>query len=387
MKKTAFILAGLCILHGLSAETQISASQQKFIKGNIIDKTAAVKESSGTEQPLAEAGLDFVIEYQPLLGDDRDLSALAIASILALPKSSTTDSGYTERIAEKLVTVFTQSKDETVCIAALDKLTPLATELSSGKAVALMNTHLAAAGAEQAEASQITLAVLAALGKLGNSDSFAIVYSIWKNKYWPDHTAEIEKALTALSIRTASDAVKAISAGSVSEAAEYFAVLKKNALNAKNFIAEIAENVLSKTIYTAEGFSGELVELQLSALSVIAESQWTRASKLVIKYFEVARNEYASGVMSESQFTAVIGNIAKLAPPESAVTLSTYLADLNKNAAENAVPAKSVVLAVISALGELGDKTAFDTLLYVTYLSYPEDVIQAAREALARLKW
>ena len=51
------------------------------------------------------------------------------------------------------------------------------------------------------------------------------------------------------------------------------------------------------------------------------------------------------------------------------------------------MPAKSVVLALISALGELGDKTAFDTLLFVTYLSYPLDVIDAAKASLAKLNW
>jgi hypothetical protein len=38
-------------------------------------------------------------------------------------------------------------------------------------------------------------------------------------------------------------------------------------------------------------------------------------------------------------------------------------------------------------LGDLGDKTAFDYLLYVGYLSYPETVKKASRDALARLAW
>ena len=71
----------------------------------------------------------------------------------------------------------------------------------------------------------------------------------------------------------------------------------------------------------------------------------------------------------------------------TAQTLSNYLADLNRNAEQSMYPAKPVVLAVIKGLGVLGDKAAFDNLLYVTYLTYPQDVIAAAREALAKLKW
>jgi hypothetical protein len=64
-----------------------------------------------------------------------------------------------------------------------------------------------------------------------------------------------------------------------------------------------------------------------------------------------------------------------------------YLDSLNKEMEKGTVPSKQVVLAVITALGGLGDKTAFDYLLYVTYLEYPEEVIAAARDALAKLKW
>ena len=50
-------------------------------------------------------------------------------------------------------------------------------------------------------------------------------------------------------------------------------------------------------------------------------------------------------------------------------------------------PEEAVVLSVIKALGGLGDKAAFDYLLYATYLDYPSDVTDAARLALAKLKW
>ena len=48
---------------------------------------------------------------------------------------------------------------------------------------------------------------------------------------------------------------------------------------------------------------------------------------------------------------------------------------------------EEVLLAVIESLGALGDKAAFDNLLYVTYLPYSETITTAARTALAGLKW
>lgn len=387
MKKSilsiTLLLAAACY-----AQETISPAQKKFIKGSISDKTAAVKEASGSELQLAETGLDFVLAYQPYLGNDRDLAALAVASILALPKPDNADKDYIERVSTKLVSLFNLTSDETVRITILDRLAPFAELAKSEKAINLMNVHLSDAAAKDVPASPVILASIVALGKTGNSASFGLMYTFWKEHKWPQYADEIEKALVSLSESCVSDAVKVVASSDAAATKAYFDILVKHTKKMHNFLAEIAENVLSKAINTVVDVSSkDAIELQISSLQVIAEAQWTRASNLVISFFGTAREEYASGVLSEAQFTDVIANVAKLASPDSTATLTAYLADLNKTAAANAFPAKPVVLAVIAALGELGDKAAFDTLLYVTYLSYPEDVIQAARDALKRLKW
>ena len=82
-----------------------------------------------------------------------------------------------------------------------------------------------------------------------------------------------------------------------------------------------------------------------------------------------------------------IGDIAAVACAETGQVLSSYLDFLNKSMESDNAPVEAVVLSVIHALGGLGDKTAFDYLLYVTYLDYPQEVTDAARTALAQLKW
>ena len=47
---------------------------------------------------------------------------------------------------------------------------------------------------------------------------------------------------------------------------------------------------------------------------------------------------------------------------------------------------EQIILSVIRNLGELGDNTAFDYLLYTGYLNYSGTVQRAAREALKNLK-
>ena len=46
-----------------------------------------------------------------------------------------------------------------------------------------------------------------------------------------------------------------------------------------------------------------------------------------------------------------------------------------------------IILAVINALGAIGDKTAFDSLLAVSYLDYNDQILQAARKALSGLRF
>lgn len=384
MKKGVCIVAGMVIAAHASAQLATDA-QRQFIKGNLSEKTAAIREAAGDDIALlSQAGLDFAILNKPLLGDDRELSALAAASVLVSPVTAIAPR-QADSLSDKLAHIFSLYDDETVRIVVLEKLVSLSAQHRSEKAVALVNGYLQAASE-----NETTKAAIAAAGAVGDGTTFGIIYDAWKTGRWQSLAAETASALVELSERSIADAVQAISVADVRETYAFFTLLTGDEKKSPNFKAEIAENALSKAIYTTEDFSGsmeETISLQAAAVKVIAESHWVRASQLVIRYFSLAREEYEANVLREAMFTDVIFCMSQLASPDTAQALSAYLADLNRHAESNDMPAKPVVLAVISALGALGDKAAFDNLLYVTYLPYPQDVIAAARSALAKLKW
>ena len=83
----------------------------------------------------------------------------------------------------------------------------------------------------------------------------------------------------------------------------------------------------------------------------------------------------------------VIACMGSMQANEAAQALSIFLGLLNSETEQKKTYNEQLLLAVIKSLGELGDKTAFDYLLYVGYLEYPETVKQASRDALARLNW
>lgn len=361
---------------------------KKFIKGNISDKTQAVKESTGAEASLLSTrGISFVVTNQPVLKDDRELSALAVASILALPKEAEALKQIPD-LNKSLIDIFNMFNDSTVRISVLDKLAEIY-DSNDNSAVVLMNDYLSKADVTK-EPGEITEKTIVCLGQIGDSNSFKIIYNGWKTDRFANWQPSAENSLIQLSTTHKSNVTKLITESNIIELSNFFDLIQKNTQISKEFKAEIAENALSVAIYNTEDFSGnmsESVKLQLNCLNTIANANWTRAAKLAVRFFTLAKEEYLKNILSEAQFVQVIQDIAKLASTDSAQALSGYLAEMNKNAEKNIIPARNVVLAVIESLGALGDKSAFDNLLYVTYLNYPEEVKSMARSSLAKLRW
>ena len=96
---------------------------------------------------------------------------------------------------------------------------------------------------------------------------------------------------------------------------------------------------------------------------------------------------FDNNVISEEIFASVISSMTDISPIDSVSPLCSLLDEFNNRKEKNEKVPDAIVRAVINTLGAIGNKSAFDYLLAVTYLSYPEEVLAAAREALAGLRW
>lgn len=387
MKKLIFIFA---ILLTFSANAEISESQKKFIKGNIQDKTTAVKEAQNEDAViLPKKSIEFVLSNAEYFAFDRDFSALALASVLKLPKEGEKIEKNFSGITDDLIQLFTLFNDETVRIAIIDKFDSIQNSTEKGKFVALLNNYIKTLNA-QTKDSAVTKNAVECLGKNGNSESFILLYELWKNKICENFTGEVEKSLLMLTDSHINDCIKLIARSSIKEIGEFFNLIKNSSEIHLNFKAEIAENALLATINNTEGDSknsAQTIALQLDALQILSDAQWTRSASLSVQYFLIAKEQYKKNILKEEQFIQVIKCMTTLSSPDAAQNLSNYLAEMNSLSEKNITSARNVVLAVINCLGALGDKTAFDNLLYVTYLNYPEEIKNAARTSLAMLKW
>ena len=366
----------------------------QFVKGNIVDKTAAVRESSGEDAAfLSKEAIDFALEHKVLLGNDRDLDTLALAGVLALPANSVASLDYGEReaLSEKFVKLFSLFPSDTVRIAILNKAAALRDSLPTEPCIVLLNDYLANAVSSAGE-NGVVKAAVRTLGEIGDSRSFSVLFTARRQQKWPEYGKDIDEAIALLADKSLPQVIAVIREGNVKNGIRpLFDVLIKNEKISASFKSEIAENVLSETIYIANNASSitrETVSLQVDALDVIVQNKWTRSAPAVLSFFDLAEREYKAGVMTDGEFVKAINAAAEIAPVDASSRLASYLAALNRQTEKSgAKVSETIALALIGALGRIGNKSSFDTLLYVTYVNYPEPVIAAARDALARLKW
>ena len=145
-KKSAAVFFAAFIVWGAYSQSPVSQNKRNFIRGSIADKTSAVVKASGEEKTeLSLAAMDFALAYKSALGDDRELSALAVAGVLSLlaDYAQTTDTADKERLADTFFQLYTQYSDDTVKIAVLDKLTKL--KLTNAKLAAALNRSIKSA--------------------------------------------------------------------------------------------------------------------------------------------------------------------------------------------------------------------------------------------------
>ncbi|MCI7436080.1 MAG: hypothetical protein MSH22_05725 [Spirochaetia bacterium] len=389
MKKSFFILTVLFFTSYLFSMG--SKNQRNFVKGNLIDKTEAVKAASEVEiVDLAKAAIEFSLNYKEILGDDSELSALAISGITALPVEYIENSNMTEKnlISEKLIGLYSVFEDENVKIAVLNKISSF--KFSVENFIPLLNDFVKNSSVNE-ENLVLLKSVVNTLGSIGNNQSFIIMLGALSEKKWEPLFENLEKSLCMLAEPLEKEILDILRRGNVKDCRRLFDLIVKKSENSQIFKAEIAENVLLRTIYIYENSNStgeDLISLQLESFDFLKKLKWTRASNTIVSYLKTARSEYDQKLLEEDKFCEIITGVSDVAPIGAIQPLATYLIFLNSKMEEKSSDvSENLVLAIIKSLGAIGDKNAFDALLGVTYFEYSDSVIAAARDALAKLKW
>ena len=404
MKNKKIILSFSLILFSIPVFAGISKTQKKFIKASLTEKISIINNLSEDEKiGVSLKALDFSIENAAILQNDGDLTNLALASVLAFPSDSEQINkikpSEQRQISEKFMTVFKLFKNLELRSEILKKL-----EWYSGTdktlTVTFLNDYLTQAFQSNEKEDNVLEEAIVSLGKIGDNESLSIIYNIWVSKIWEKFHDSTDTALVSLSQDSFEDAIRIFSGSNIEDSAHYFSLLKKSDKISENSLCQIAENALLIAINNAENLSAKnetsgkaFVRFQLETHEVLTGHKWSHASSVINGNVVLAKQHYEKGIMDQKSFVTIVETSSKIPSPQLAQSLTDMLSECNgkvekvSSDAENEMPARSVVLALIKALGEMGDKTAFDTLLAVTYLPYPLDVIDEAKKSLASLTW
>lgn len=392
MFKKSFLLI-FFVLFSISLYAQNNSYTIQYLKGNITDKTRAIKESTGNESDyLANRAIEYALENKELLGTDRDLDALVVAAVLSISDDYLKNSNDEEKVkfSEKLYNLYSNFEDSnTVEIAILTKLESIKDLLPIEKFVNNLNNKLKNENMNDMDPSFLKT-TLSSLEKMGNTESFIILYYFYSADKYPKFEEEIEKTLITLSPNAVNEILGFIKEADSNQLKRIYSLTTKTQKLSKNNVCIIAENLLNRSILLMGDSSKILpedIDLQITCLKILADNKWTRASDSVLSYFQITKSLYKINSIKDEDFTFVISSLSSITPLKAVSPLTSYLEELNGRKENGEEVSSFVILSLINTLGAIGDKAAFDSLLAVTYLSYEEAILSAARQALSGLRW
>jgi HEAT repeat protein len=175
-------------------------------------------------------------------------------------------------------------------------------------------------------------------------------------------------------------------------------VLKRRALQAavrseslpderKGEVAEAALTVALQTVAVNAQERAVLREMRFDAARILRDHKRSEATPLAVEHFNQTLLEFDRGISDKLALIDATQFLANMGSHDAAVRLTKYLVLMNSYMEKGQGTDEQVLLALIESLGRLGDKVAFDDLIYIQYLGYSGQIKQAARQAQERLKW
>ena len=155
----------------------------------------------------------------------------------------------------------------------------------------------------------------------------------------------------------------------------------------KGEVAEAALGLALGTISTTAQDRLLLRGMRTEAARTLRERKWSKATALMVEHFNQTLLEFDRGIGDKAVLVEAVHGLGAMGNHDAAVRLTKYLVLLNSYAEKGQGTDEQVMLALLENLGRLGDKVAFDDLMYIQYLGYSARIKKSARQAQDSLKW
>jgi hypothetical protein len=131
----------------------------------------------------------------------------------------------------------------------------------------------------------------------------------------------------------------------------------------------------------------DLTALRYAAVMDLTDLRWTRANSLAIRHYYRVQTDFQHNSVNKERFLEAINLLGAVGNSDAALILGLQMGLINARVERAGSYDEEITLAIVRALGLIGDNGAFDTLLNVSNLPYSDVIQDAAREAVNRLRW
>lgn len=398
MNRKVFLYVSVLILLSAAAgaqntDTMLNAYMKSFARGSLSTKIQVLQDSAkiaGSDMcPLYLQASRFVADNYRTLYDD---SAAGELTLLTVRLAGLKGCSGTSEILWNLFNESDNLQLRTEIISSLGSMD------LSGSSISSLNKWLREENDKKRNGKsvdeQLVMEMVTALGKLGDPSSFSVLFSTGALQY----SVEISSKAVAALKKLGTDYTKAIiEIAEKGHLEDRLAVLKLAVSDhdmQDGSKGKILQALLEESIKDSPEDGGSysdkdkqaLRNLRLEAAKALTSLHWTAAGNLALKNFDITLQEIENGLVTNTRLVEAVNFLGSVKTHEAAVRLSAYLEVLNSRKESGQPVNTKVITAVIENLNYIGDKTAFDNLLYAGYLDYPSSVKQAAREALNNLK-
>ena len=355
------------------------------VKIQILQDAAAGKTASAMG-PLFQQAVDFVTDNASLIPTDARFNQLA-----GIGAEQIGIVGYTSG-RDSVWKLFKVTQDSQTLVKAAGALGSVGK--GDADTVANLNRFVDNQNLLFASGKTPDLAIVAAsfkaLGSLGDPSSFPVLFSSM-NLGYPDQVAAIARdALLAIKGDFKEMLLGVIKGRPLPEkklALQMAVDSDKLTDEQKAQVAELALDIgLHSGAPDAAG-KGLLRDIRFQAAAPLGARKWSHATGLLIEHLDMSIGEFDKGLVDRNHLLDAIGTLGAMNAHEAAVRLTQFLVLINSYTEKGKAYDDQVVFAVLTNLGALADKVAFDDLMYTQYLNYSTGVKKAARAALDKLKW
>jgi HEAT repeat protein len=390
-----FILGFLAVFLGLGLwgqESILNSYQRNFMRASLSTKADILRDAATDERApefisqLYDYVLNFALQNADILREDPDLITITVIAVRGLGSSA-----YKTSI-DTLWKVFSAFRDSQTRSNVLEALAVLGK--GNVEVVENLNQYLANQNNLYRSGMQLDLVTLSAciraLASLGDSSSFPVLFSALAAGYPDNISREISGGLENIDGDYAEFLLSVIQKKPVQEK---LIALRAGLSSGKIDSAQGGELAVSALeamidIPTTNSDQGIAVSVLKSlAAETLADLKLVKAGPVMVKYFYQVQEDYQVKLVPKDRLIEATTWLGNIGSSEAAQALALQLGFYNSQTERTGEYDEEVVLALVTALGNTGDKIAFDYLLYVGYLAYPENIQSAARDSISRLKW